>query len=400
MTSPLTTLSHAVLRASPHYDLVQLEQLTLGQQELLSDLRVRRGFAGVLRPCRGTAGNLRAVSQDAASLYLALAQPARLPEVVRTVLDDTGAGEIAKLVLDGVLEIEDETTGGFVSGADAYLMLYRETADTAPRSVTAHLSLSALRYAQALELADPAQLSMRMYLYNRQPADARWRRTLPDAEAVISYLGMQPGGVAERLLKVSWQPVPHALGTNGWLAWHAPERTTVSKRDKVTYKLYISAPCEHMPNVFPEALSILADHKTIYLKVGSDLCGLLRPDKMVAYFHNFAELCASGAALGQALAGIPAQGVPFTATLDEAALLCWGMDPPGSTQWLRWQPRESWRLWVTNRLAVYMVAARNGSASSLEPWQFALERMRVDGIDVSTWTPQTSIWDMDAEQGE
>jgi hypothetical protein len=28
----------------------------------------------------------------------------------------------------------------------------------------------------------------------------------------------------------------------------------------------------------------------------------------------------------------------------------------------------------------------------MEPWQFALERLRLDGVDTATWTPVETIW--------
>lgn len=397
MPTPLPMLLNATFRANPRYEIVRLEQLPPGQQELLRDLRDRPGFAGVLCPREPNAGTLKAVSPQAARLYTALAQPGRLPPDVRASLGDDGAADIAALVLDGLLEIACDGEGNFVSGAGAYGLLYGQILSTAAQSTTARLSQAALRYAQALELADPAQLSARLYLYNHQPADARWRRSLPTREAVAAYLGVQPGGAAARLLEAFWRPVPATPESEGWLAWHMPARALDVRDDAVTYKLYISAPCEVMPEVFAAALQVLAEHRTAYLKVGSDLHGLLRPDKMVAYFDSFEELRATGDALAQTLDGAPAQGVPFTASFDDAGLLCWGIDPPRRAQLLRWHLRESWRLWVTNRLATYLLVARE-AAGVLEPWQFALERIRLYGVDIDTWTPQASIWESDVDE--
>ena len=43
-----------------------------------------------------------------------------------------------------------------------------------------------------------------------------------------------------------------------------------------------------------------------------------------------------------------------------------------------WQERESWRLWLTNRLALALVAAHR-DGGSLEPWQYALGAPRARG---------------------
>ena len=56
------------------------------------------------------------------------------------------------------------------------------------------------------------------------------------------------------------------------------------------------------------------------------------------------------------------------------------------------QERESWRLWLTNRLAVALLAARR-DGGPLEPWQYALARLEIDGIDPSTWAPSADLWE-------
>jgi hypothetical protein len=117
--------------------------------------------------------------------------------------------------------------------------------------------------------------------------------------------------------------------------------------------------------------------------------GLLRPDKIVAYFPDFERLAKAAEAVSARLGGVPAQGVPFTSEIGGDGLLSWGMDPPAS-ELAAWGGRESWRLWLTHRLARALLAAR--SAEGLEPWRFALERVRLEGIDTASWTPAASLW--------
>jgi hypothetical protein len=90
------------------------------------------------------------------------------------------------------------------------------------------------------------------------------------------------------------------------------------------------------------------------------------------------------------LPNIPSQGVPFTSELDENGLLSWGIDPPSNEQALKWQERESWRVWLTNRLAIGIMSAKNAD-SSLEAWQFALYRLQQEGVDPKTWQPFTNL---------
>jgi hypothetical protein len=97
------------------------------------------------------------------------------------------------------------------------------------------------------------------------------------------------------------------------------------------------------------------------------------------------------------LAGCPAQGVPFTAQMTEDGLISRGIDPPPDNALPGWMERESWRLWVTNRLATAILAATPERGGGMEPWQFALRRMRLEGVDTATWTPSDRIWDGVAE---
>lgn len=87
-----------------------------------------------------------------------------------------------------------------------------------------------------------------------------------------------------------------------------------------------------------------------------------------------------------------AHGVPFTCELHGDGLLSWGMDPPKRTQVLPWQERQSWRLWVVNKLATALLAVKTQSSHAVEPWKFALERVRLDGIETNSWTPSPDIF--------
>ncbi len=119
---------------------------------------------------------------------------------------------------------------------------------------------------------------------------------------------------------------------------------------------------------------------------------MLRPDKMVAYFSSYEDLMGTAEKLKEELAGCAGQGVPFTAELAGDGLLSWGVDPPAEEHGLPWLGRESWRLWVTNRLAVALIAASTGGSANLEPWQFALRRLQLEGVDTRLWTPAGTDW--------
>jgi hypothetical protein len=154
----------------------------------------------------------------------------------------------------------------------------------------------------------------------------------------------------------------------------------------------VSPACDAVPAAFGATLDVLHESAVSCFKIGAEVFGLLRPDKLVAYFPSADDLHRAADGLRARLAGCAAHGVPFTASLTEDGLLSWGMDPPRDRRSPGLEQLESWRLWVTNRLATALVSARAARQSSIEPWQFALERVSLDGIDPTTWTPVSSIW--------
>ena len=115
--------------------------------------------------------------------------------------------------------------------------------------------------------------------------------------------------------------------------------------------------------------------------------GILRPDKLVVYFSDFESVEQTARKIANSLAGCPVQGVPFTAGLSDDGLLSWGIDPPPRGSNLLGLETESWRLWLTNRLAIALVTARNRCPGDLQPWQFAIERLGLEDVDTRTWAP-------------
>ena len=157
-------------------------------------------------------------------------------------------------------------------------------------------------------------------------------------------------------------------------------------------KLYLSPSADALPRFWPVIVELFARCQVAAFKVGRDVSGLLRPDKIVAYPDSFEQLAALAATLQEHLQDCPAQGTPFTAGIDDAGLLSWGMDPPGEDRMPGSSLPESWRLWVTNRLAVALVTAKS-APGDIEPWQFALRRLSIEGVDIKTWAPARQVRD-------
>jgi hypothetical protein len=371
---------HGTFRVNPAYELVLYDRLSPTERDALAGLREDPGFYGVLRPREAGALASKAVDRNTALLLLTLNEPAQLPEYVGYDSNTRARREIAKLVAEDVLQVELGT--GFVSGAAA-VDFYGRTSLPGEGGRIAELSRDALRYAATLPIDDRIDLAVRIYQYNRLPLTPRWRRLLSTTEDHAKYLGIA-GGDAGRVLARSW---PVASSSSYWLVWR---RDTGSPAvDDPTFKLYVSA----LPDAlggggFASIVAALTSTRATQFKLGVGAGGCLRPDKLVAYFSDFDALAEGASRLRRSLSGMPAHGVPFTAEITRDGLLSWGIDPP-QTNGLAWTRGESWRLWLARRLASALLQAGNVA----EPWRFAIERLRLEGVDTESWTPDSAIFE-------
>lgn len=354
--------------SSAMLELKRLDKLPASQQLAFADLEADADFYGLLVP-RNPAESVKSVSRQTAELFHSLAQPRTLE-----FPDDAWRNDVIDLVLDGILEIEDDAR--FVHGADAYHLIF-----DAPIVAGDGLSLDALRHAEELVTRDVATMTTALYTYNRLPRTRAWAERFPGREAVLEYLG------ANALLERHWV---QSGASSGWISWRPRERH--HDASGITWKLYVSPRPEHVRDAFHALVRVLSVHGAAPMKIGQDAAGLLRPDKLVAYFASRAELDAVAGALTESLHDCPAHGVPFSAPIDARGILSWGADPPDSERALKWLDRESWRLWVAKSLASALSIAKNARNSSIAPWQFAIERVRRRGVDVTTWAPTSALW--------
>jgi hypothetical protein len=409
------------LRANPAFELVLFDRLPAGERQLLAGLAREPDHYGVLRSAGGSGLGLKSVDRETALLFLTLDRPGPLPAYVRSRLGDAGAAQtLARLVADGVLEIEREP-GSFVSGAAAMTFF---AATAAAGGSLAELSRAALRYgedlARTLPAGEPVRLSLRLYGYNRLPLTPRWLRTLrtlrtlgavPGNEAVRRYLGIAAGGAWRPLLERHWRELSPD-DDEPWMRWRPAAAMAAgmvaAPAGAATYKLYVSLAPECLPDAFGTVLDGLAAAGPPGFKVGATAAGLLRPDKIVAYFATFERLAEAAGTLAERLAGVAAHGVPFTSEIASGGQLSWGVDPPPETGLgpLWGDGPMSWRLWLTHRLARALISgvataagdAATGAAAAMEPWRFAVERLRLEGIDTDSWTPGGGLWRRQGEQ--
>jgi hypothetical protein len=377
------TLGDQLFRSNQRLTLGSFADLSEAERAAFGTLPDDPTLYGVLRDERGA---IKIVDNESARLIQELCEFPRPASAI-----DAANIDLARLVLDGVLQVES-ATGEYVSGsAAAGSFLDVSWMPGPPATRTARLSEAALRYAQALCLAEPLRLSARLYFYGRLPVSPQRITGLSNLSTVERFLGLTDGGRTAKTLQRSWRPVIDDESGAGWMLWARRNRSFSGQRsDRV--KLYVSPLPDALPEAFAGAVETADDSGAVALKVGKDAASLLRPDKIVLYFASLDHLAAAARRLATKLAGCPSHGVPFTAELcDSDGLLSWGMDPPRSEHRLDWRERESWRLWLTNSLALAIVVAQR-DGGPLEPWRYAMIRAELEGIDSTTWAPRCDPW--------
>jgi hypothetical protein len=68
------------------------------------------------------------------------------------------------------------------------------------------------------------------------------------------------------------------------------------------------------------------------------------------------------------------------------------MDPAEDAQTFGWKGGESWRVWVTNRLAEALLASSRCRDLPVTPWTFALAALELEGIQPTTFVPAERMW--------
>ena len=398
----MQTWTSSRFRSSRALDLKRFDELAPEQQNAFRELQKDDDFYGLLVPRVGGSASLKSVGRQTAQLFASLDEPSRLDASLMS--DAPYREDIIDLILDGILEIE--IGGAFCSGADAFRIVASELPDAIDRGRIGRLSREALQHAEDLSTRDAAAITNALYLYHRMPRTRVWESRFPDRDAVLRSIGASEGPTAS-LLERNWIRTP-ASPESVWISWQALVRRPAN--DSVTWKLYVSPHPGQIADAFHALVRVLADIPGSQMKIGHDAAGLLRPDKLIAYFGTQDDLDVAGRALMSELRGCPAHGVPFTAEwcapparpgteacqrpapLETDGLLSWGVDPPDSERALSWLERESWRLWLARTLGAALVFAEGATRPVVEPWRFAIERVRRHGVDVDTWTPDETLW--------
>jgi hypothetical protein len=381
---PLRDLRDAVFRANPQYQILPIEQTAF------ADIPRTLGQYGILCPRTPTL-QTKVICAETAKLFRIRKRAGVLPPYIKKIFNWEINKAIALLVLDGVIEMEDGSI--FLSGVDAWSALFEGKLIHRPQGELARISIQALKYAQTLKSHGTKGLSQRIYYYHSKPLMPAWERRVPTPDAVLRYLELGKDFSNSRLLSNRWRQVSLPEAYSAWLLWKPVHRVPTVPQQSVFYKLYVSPDPTVVGEVFRATVSVLATADSVLtFKIAKNARGLLRTDKIVVYFPSFEALFEMAASLRSKIDGSLPHGVPFTAECFGNPLLSWGVDPPAELRPFESRERESWRVWISNRLAAAITTGKLARSSSMEPWEFALNRLCLEGIDTNRWVPCEEAW--------
>jgi hypothetical protein len=238
------------------------------------------------------------------------------------------------------------------------------------------LSSTGLRMAAAVSPAETAAVARWLYRFGTLPRGPAIERDFGADDEPMAVLGLNKGGQTRRIL----EGVYDAATILGWYSFTEPNALDQLPR---ACKLYISPRPEALTDAFPIIAEQFVRSKVRCFKVGRGVEGLLRPDKIIAYFDGRTHMEEVATALDASLQGCPAQGTPFTAEAAGGGLLSWGVDPPLGGE------LESWRGWITKQLAASLTAPR--TSPGVDPVSAALRDIASVGVDPDHWSPSADV---------
>jgi hypothetical protein len=388
MTARDNALEDACFRTSPAHELVLFDRLDAQAREALADLAREPGFYGIVRPRGGqVSASLRSVDRETALLLLTMREPGQLPAYARQA-DPTGDA-VRRLVLEGVLEVRRGTS--FVTGPDAAdtPLFAGRVGSHLSSSRLGRLSWDAIAYGAALDVDDRDALAMRLYTYNRLPLSDTHAARFPDAATILAT------AIDDARLRDGGWAVTTSSGGH-WIncsrqAGQSRARPGAPPGQEAMYKLYVSPMVDGLSEAFGALLEALEAHGGRQFKIAGTAAGLLRPDKLVAYFDDIEHLRAVADRLGERRAGQPPHGVPFTAAIDAEGLLSWGVDPPAAARPLSWMPQQSWRSWIASTAAGALLEVKR-HPGAVPPAEFVRARLLLDDVDPDRWAPTQRLW--------
>jgi hypothetical protein len=380
-----SSLFHQVIRSCPAYKLVPIRNLPLGVRKRLG-IPVRKSpYRWVLLGDRGARLPVKTVSAPVAEILSALATPKSPLAIPGAKPDPEYRLFLLKQIFDGVLEVR--TRGKFISGPAALLALSRVLPEQDPPDELGRLSDRAIQLAYSSALEDPLELAAWLYEFNRLPLTRRWSDRFSEEGKILEYLGCDPQGV--------WKGMDRRLrpqsSNKSWYSWDI--QGSLEKRlasDRGLSKIYVSPIPDHVPEVLRIIVDRVSAGSLLGFKVAKGRDGLLRPDKIVAYFAAPDGAATFTADLARRTRPLKSHGVPFTCQVGNSAMLSSGFDPPVDEGASPLGRGESWRAWIANRIANAIVIVRK--TAPRRPLPLIRVALEASGIDPLRWRPLADHW--------
>lgn len=375
-------------RTSPLYTLREWNVLSHREKELISGLHDEENVYGVFSPTAAESQlSTKVAYHELALVYLHLSHSSLLPRYLTALHEDSLNKAIVQLVLDQVLEISWQQK--FVSGVHATEALFGKSLYTghhAPDFISI-LSKQGIEYVLRLDTIEMRVIANRLYTYNTMSWDSSLKRDFSENTDIRDFVFSNSPGSLNSILNKEWHLI-NDPAKDYWLGWNHRHFADASyaQADRSIYKLYISPVIHDLPKVMNIALPLLTSSEAFSFKIGNSIQGLLRPDKMVAYFDNKSLLMQAATELKNKLRGCKVQGVPFTAQIDDEGILSWGVDPPGS-EVLEAIEGGSWRCKVTDQVALAVIQSKTEKLDHNEAIDFIGSRLFVAGINPNDWMP-------------
>lgn len=366
---------------------MEWNHLSPAEQGMLSGLYDEDEVYGIFEPLISSAHITKKVAYtEVALLYLHLKETNYLPHYLFLSAGEKLNETITQLVLDEILEIECE--GSFASGTAAIKIFFGETFfenHIVPNHLS-KLSMEAIQYALLIKDPDLRSLSQQLYTFNTTPWDANTKSGFYAKHSIKQFLFPDSSIELNNLLSSHWES-NNLSEKKYWLSWwkkKSIDNYGISS-NKPTFKLYISPAIVDLPKVFEVSVRILSASAVFSFKIGGNVEALLRPDKMVVYFENFVSLMETATLLKKELTGYKTQGVPFTSQIDEQGMLSWGVDPADSDV-LSAIEAGSWRMKVTDQLALAILQAQKDKLNLQQAIPFIRAKLLSAGINTESWT--------------
>jgi hypothetical protein len=341
------------------------------------------GRVGAVLRSRATGAYVAAVDHEAAALFCKLARPQCLAVPVEPKSLRVRDESVARLLFDQILQIE-QASGTFVDGVRAYDDLFangRGTSSESTRCRLDGLSRRAIDQAVALPALSAIALAWRLYAFNATPRTRCWDEVLAGSSTLARWLGLDRRQAWMRRLARRYSEHGSRLGDTPWYQWI---RGDIKPQASLRHKIYVCPTSLGLPDALPRVAEACLALDVPAFKVGVTIHGVLRPDKLLVYVEDEQALFLAMAELGSAITGFDAQPVPFSAPFGEDGLLSWAVDP--SPRALAEHPESpaSWRTAVAASLAG-SIARAQGLGSAEIAAEFALQRLRLDGIEPVGW---------------